>query len=276
MKKHQAFLFVVVVVILSMVFTGMGLGTEAGEAQHATETHAAGVMPDTWAATDALGRTLPTAEEAGPRGAGRFVGIFYFLTHFPGGHKPNNLAKILAQDPDILSKPELAAVGPARPVLLGRAALRLLPLDGPLGAPPPRQPAGRRRNRHPDLRHDQPNHLSRRLHEALRGLDAGPQGRRAHAADLLHGQHAGGRDGPGDLRRPLQARTLQGPLVPLAGQAADDLRSEGGQSRGPGSSSRCARPIGRSRWSTRTTSGTGNRPIRRSTATTRTPPSPKK
>ena len=40
---------------------------------------------------------------------------------------PNNIAKILAQDPGILSKPDSPSVGPARPVLLGRAAVRLLP-----------------------------------------------------------------------------------------------------------------------------------------------------
>ena len=36
-------------------------------------------MADTWTATDALGRTLPNAAEAGPVRQDKFVGIFYFL-----------------------------------------------------------------------------------------------------------------------------------------------------------------------------------------------------
>ncbi len=64
-----------------------------------------------WPATDALGRSLPTPAEVGPVKAGRFVGIFYFLTHSEGprsGHSegPLNVADILAQDPAALSKPD--------------------------------------------------------------------------------------------------------------------------------------------------------------------------
>ena len=65
------------------------------------------VMPDTWVGTDALGRTLPTSKEVGPLRGGRFVGIFYFLTHARSGpNLPNNIAKILAADPDVLRKPD--------------------------------------------------------------------------------------------------------------------------------------------------------------------------
>jgi hypothetical protein len=95
------------------------LGAGEGALQIAGHAHAAGVMPDTWVATDALGRTLPTAKEAGPRRPGRFVGIFYFLTHAPGGHMPNNIAKILAQDPGILSKPNSPLWGPPGPYYWG-------------------------------------------------------------------------------------------------------------------------------------------------------------
>ena len=71
-------------------------GAEAGDA----------IQPGTWVATDALRRHLPTAEEVGAPRAGRTVGMFYFLTHRPGGDKlPNNVADILAQDPDVLTKP---------------------------------------------------------------------------------------------------------------------------------------------------------------------------
>ena len=39
------------------------------------------LAPDTWVATDALGRTLPTAADARPRRSDRYVGVFYFLWH---------------------------------------------------------------------------------------------------------------------------------------------------------------------------------------------------
>ena len=64
-----------------------------------------------WPATDALGRSLPTPAKVGPLKAGRFVGIFYFLTHSEGprhGHpeEPLNVANIFAQDPGALNKPD--------------------------------------------------------------------------------------------------------------------------------------------------------------------------
>lgn len=80
------------------------------QALHAPESPA--INPGVpWPATDALGRSLPTPSEVGPVKAGRFVGIFYFLTHSEAsrsGHpeEPLNIANILAQDPDALSKPD--------------------------------------------------------------------------------------------------------------------------------------------------------------------------
>ena len=64
-----------------------------------------------WPATDGLGRKLPTFEEVGPPKTGRFVGIFYFLTHgggivkSPNWNGPYDISKILARDPAALSKP---------------------------------------------------------------------------------------------------------------------------------------------------------------------------
>ena len=72
---------------------------------------------DTWTATDALGRTLPGYEQAGPPRRNRTVGIFYFLWH--GAHVnggPYDISKILRQDPNAMQEPES-------------------PLWGPLGAP---------------------------------------------------------------------------------------------------------------------------------------------
>ena len=64
-----------------------------------------------WPATDALGRSLPGPEEAGPPKEGRWVGIFYFLWHnepgarSPSGEGPYDISRILAKDPDALNKP---------------------------------------------------------------------------------------------------------------------------------------------------------------------------
>ena len=66
-----------------------------------------------WPATDALGRTLPTAQQTEGIRSDRCVGIFYFLTHARSGDdQPKNITTILAQDPDILSKPNSPLWGP--------------------------------------------------------------------------------------------------------------------------------------------------------------------
>src|SRR4051794_27525066 len=55
---------------------------------------------DTWAATDALGRTLPGAVECGPPKPDRFVGIFYFLwLENRPGLKLYDIGKLLAENP---------------------------------------------------------------------------------------------------------------------------------------------------------------------------------
>lgn len=65
-----------------------------------------------WPATDALGRSLPLADEVGPVKSGRFAGIFYFLwlnerdNKRPQGDGPYDVAKILAEDSDALKKPK--------------------------------------------------------------------------------------------------------------------------------------------------------------------------
>ncbi len=82
-------------------------------------TNLAAINPGTpWPATDALGRTLPLAEKVGPPRTDRFVGIFYFLWHNnPGGKSPHwdapyDIARILAKDPDALTKPASPLWGP--------------------------------------------------------------------------------------------------------------------------------------------------------------------
>lgn len=60
-----------------------------------------------WPATDALGRAMPGAVAVPAPRSDRFVGIFYFLWNNRDSDRlPNDLAKILPQDPDLLKKPD--------------------------------------------------------------------------------------------------------------------------------------------------------------------------
>ncbi len=68
---------------------------------------------DTWVATDALGRSLPTAREAAPPRPGKFVGVFYFLWLGEAGDAgPFDITKILARDPAALAHPDSPLWGP--------------------------------------------------------------------------------------------------------------------------------------------------------------------
>ncbi len=70
--------------------------------------------PDTWVATDALGRSLPTYAEAGSPRSDRTVGIFYFLWLGQHAQKgaPWDVTRILQQDPDAMNKPDSPLWGP--------------------------------------------------------------------------------------------------------------------------------------------------------------------
>jgi len=84
-------------------------------------TPASAINPGTpWPATDALDRTLPTAAQTPGIRPNRTVGIFYFLTHASDSTTlPNDLAKILPQDPDLLKKPDSPLWGPRGPYYWG-------------------------------------------------------------------------------------------------------------------------------------------------------------
>jgi hypothetical protein len=71
------------------------------------------VASDTWVASDALGRSLPTAEQVGPPRPEKFVGVFYFLwlgRHGDAG--PFDISTILAHDPTAINHPESPLWGP--------------------------------------------------------------------------------------------------------------------------------------------------------------------
>ncbi len=66
--------------------------------------HEQKVLPDTWAAVDGLGRTLPVAGEVDKKNDKKFVGMFYWIWHtnFADGFEPLNATEILSEHPDIL------------------------------------------------------------------------------------------------------------------------------------------------------------------------------
>jgi len=69
--------------------------------------------PDTWTATDGLGRTVPGHEQVGPPRPGKAVGIFYFL--WLGQHRtagPYDITRILATQPDAMRRPTTNPWGP--------------------------------------------------------------------------------------------------------------------------------------------------------------------
>jgi hypothetical protein len=70
-------------------------------------------FPDTWDATDALGRALPTHDEVGPPREGKYVGIFYHIwlgAHGQAG--PFNIGKIIEDHPGAMDDQEHEAWGP--------------------------------------------------------------------------------------------------------------------------------------------------------------------
>ena len=68
-----------------------------------------------WPATDALGRTLPEADEVGLPKQNRYVGMFYFLWHIPDDEAHSevyDITKILAADPKAIQNPKSPLWGP--------------------------------------------------------------------------------------------------------------------------------------------------------------------
>ncbi|MCQ2431929.1 MAG: hypothetical protein MJ175_04920 [Clostridia bacterium] len=59
-------------------------------------------MPDTWAATDALGRTLPTNAETGDARQGKYVGLFFWTWHSGQNHnRAINVTELQKAHPEI-------------------------------------------------------------------------------------------------------------------------------------------------------------------------------
>jgi hypothetical protein len=68
---------------------------------------------DTWVATDALGRSLPSCSEAGLPRQHHTVGVFYFLWLYPrGGLGPFDISQILTKDPQAITNAASPLWGP--------------------------------------------------------------------------------------------------------------------------------------------------------------------
>jgi hypothetical protein len=92
------------------LFGGRAFCAESPTAAASRET-----LPNTWAATDALGRKVPTAETVGPPRTGRFVAMFYFLW-LDAAEKagPFDNSRIIAADPAAMAKTTSPPWGPLR------------------------------------------------------------------------------------------------------------------------------------------------------------------
>ena len=93
------------------IAVGIALGIARGSS---AESPVWDDFSDTWVATDALGRSVVTAETAGPPRRDRTVAMFYFLWHdqLGAGHGPFDVSKILAADPKAMQKVTSPPWGP--------------------------------------------------------------------------------------------------------------------------------------------------------------------
>ena len=99
------FMLIVTIILASGFLASTALGVDAPAAWD--------TFADTWVATDALGRSLPTQEQAGPPRANKFVGLFYFLWLGQNGDQgPFDISKITKADPSAMTNPASPLWGP--------------------------------------------------------------------------------------------------------------------------------------------------------------------
>ncbi|MBN2307505.1 MAG: hypothetical protein JXR94_00955 [Candidatus Hydrogenedentes bacterium] len=81
----------------AVALAGCSTVQPAPVAEYAGQPYTDGdVFADTWVATDALGRTQPGSDEAGPPRDDKWVGIFYWTWHTPNRGGPNDNTKLIA------------------------------------------------------------------------------------------------------------------------------------------------------------------------------------
>lgn len=94
LKKAVAILICLSVLLSSAVTSASGTQTEQAE-----------ILPSTWAAVDGLGRTLSSNEETGDKDQEKFVGMFYWIWHYPwiNDHEPITTGSVLDKYPEAIN-----------------------------------------------------------------------------------------------------------------------------------------------------------------------------
>jgi hypothetical protein len=99
--------------ILISIGSALLVGLALLSANIANSAEPRDICSDTWVATDALGRRLPTSLEVGLPRTGKVVGMFYFLLLGESGDVgPFDISKILAADPTAINNPKSPLWGP--------------------------------------------------------------------------------------------------------------------------------------------------------------------
>ena len=109
LKNNRLFGQALFLLFLSLPFSCRQADSSSGADQplRDKENEYRDIYPDTWVATDALGREMPSFEEVGPprEDKRRVSGIFYITWHTPDKHKPSeeylaDVTMILEQAPE--------------------------------------------------------------------------------------------------------------------------------------------------------------------------------
>ena len=98
---YKSLLCVFVCMLLCFTLFVPAEATYAKESEENPEIASEGILPDTWTATDGLGRTLSSYAEVGAKRTDKVVGCFYWIwfNHW-SGYTPHNITQIIKQNPE--------------------------------------------------------------------------------------------------------------------------------------------------------------------------------
>ncbi len=182
---------------------------------------------DTWVATDALGRALPTSDEVGPPRADKTVGIFYFLWLGRHGERgPFDISKILTADPTAMENPASELWGPMHvPHHWGESLFGYYVSDDDSVLQKARPNALRCGGRHGGIRRDEPVDISRKLAGPLPGVGRVASCGESSAPDCVPLPfRRSAKGGPGTVGPTLRSFVIRGAVVSLGGKATDSGR----------------------------------------------------
>ncbi len=98
---YKSLLCVFVCMLLCFTLFVPAEAAYAKESEENPEIASEGILPDTWTATDGLGRTLSSYAEVGAKRTDKVVGCFYWIwfNHW-SGYTPHNITQIIKQNPE--------------------------------------------------------------------------------------------------------------------------------------------------------------------------------